>query len=74
MVYANDVLSDLMNGPIRKKLGIIPQNVTWGKSSGEVFAQLSGDFMKPVIDVVDAMLNTKLKVCHVIQFYIMRQG
>lgn len=27
---ANDALSDLMNGPIRKKLGIIPQNVTWG--------------------------------------------
>lgn len=23
-------LSALMNGPIRKKLGIIPQNVTWG--------------------------------------------
>lgn len=23
-------LSELMNGPIRKKLGIIPQNVTWG--------------------------------------------
>uniref|UniRef100_A0A3P9L8Q2 Carboxypeptidase n=1 Tax=Oryzias latipes TaxID=8090 RepID=A0A3P9L8Q2_ORYLA len=23
-------LSQLMNGPIRKKLGIIPQNVTWG--------------------------------------------
>ena len=23
-------LSDLMNGPIRKKLGIIPNNVIWG--------------------------------------------
>lgn len=23
-------LSELMNGAIRKKLGIIPQNVTWG--------------------------------------------
>ena len=25
-----DSLSELMNGPIRKKLGIIPSNVTWG--------------------------------------------
>ena len=23
-------LAQLMNGPIRKKLGIVPQNVTWG--------------------------------------------
>ena len=26
----NDALSELMNGPIRKKLGVIPSNVTWG--------------------------------------------
>jgi len=26
----NDALSALMNGPIRKKLGIIPAHVTWG--------------------------------------------
>ena len=26
----NDALSELMNGAIRKKLGIIPKNVTWG--------------------------------------------
>jgi len=26
----NDVLFALMNGPIRKKLGIIPSHVTWG--------------------------------------------
>jgi len=26
----NDNLSALMNGPIRKKLGIIPSHVTWG--------------------------------------------
>lgn len=25
-----DTLSDLMNGPIRKKLNDIPKNVTWG--------------------------------------------
>jgi len=26
----NDDLSALMNGPVRKKLGIIPSHVTWG--------------------------------------------
>ena len=32
----NDNLSSLMNGPIRKKLGIIPSHVTWG---GMVYAE-----------------------------------
>jgi len=30
----NDDLSALMNGPIRKKLGIIPKHVTWGGVNG----------------------------------------
>ncbi|KAI0236967.1 Retinoid-inducible serine carboxypeptidase [Lamellibrachia satsuma] len=50
-------LSELMNGPIRKKLAIIPSNVTWGAQSQMVFEKQSGDFMKPVIDTVDRMLN-----------------
>ncbi len=62
MVYANDDLVKLMNGPIREKLGIIPDNVTYETQSAEVFSHLSVDFNKPVIDVVDKMLNTKLKV------------
>jgi len=33
----NDNLSSLMNGPIRKKLGIIPSHVTWG---GIVYTEL----------------------------------
>ena len=61
-VHANDALDELMNGPIRKKLGIIPSSVTWGSQSAEVFSALSEDFNKPVIDVVDEMLNTGLKV------------
>ena len=61
-VHANDSLSDLMNGPIRKKLGVIPSNVTWGSQSQDVFAALAGDFNKPVTDLVDEMLNTDLKV------------
>lgn len=27
---ANDALDQLMNGPIREKLKIIPDHVTWG--------------------------------------------
>ncbi|KAF7698291.1 retinoid-inducible serine carboxypeptidase [Silurus meridionalis] len=55
-------LDALMNGPIRKKLGIIPNNVTWGGQSGEVFSSMSGDFMKPVIDIVDELLAAGVNV------------
>jgi serine carboxypeptidase 1 len=54
--YLGDPLDALMNGPIRKKLGVIPANVTWGGQSGAVFAALSLDFMKPVWADVDAAL------------------
>ena len=57
-----DGLSALMNGPIRKKLGIIPENVTWGGQSGEVFVFQAEDFMKPVIADVSKLLNYGLKV------------
>ncbi|KAK3723791.1 hypothetical protein QZH41_007101 [Actinostola sp. cb2023] len=60
-LYA-DTLTTLMNGPIRKKLGIIPANVTWGGQTGEVFAYQSEDFMKPVIDDVSTLLNNGLRV------------
>jgi serine carboxypeptidase 1 len=52
-------LSALMNGPIRKKLGVIPSNVTWGGQSGAVFQAQGGAFMKPVVDGVDALLAGK---------------
>lgn len=55
-------LSELMNGPIRKKLGIIPQNVTWGGQAEEVFSNMAGDFMKPVVDVVDQLLAAGVNV------------
>lgn len=55
-------LSDLMNGPIRKKLGIIPPNVSWGGQSGDVFTYQSIDFMKPVIDDVGLLLDGGLQV------------
>ncbi|XP_020507248.1 retinoid-inducible serine carboxypeptidase [Labrus bergylta] len=55
-------LSELMNGPIRKKLVIIPQNVTWGGQAEEVFSNMAGDFMKPVVDVVDQLLEAGVNV------------
>lgn len=55
-------LAQLMNGPIRKKLGIIPQNVTWGGQAGEVFSNMAGDFMKPVVDIVDQLLDAGVNV------------
>ncbi|XP_041477535.1 retinoid-inducible serine carboxypeptidase-like [Lytechinus variegatus] len=61
-VYANDALSELMNGSIKKKLGI-PDSVVWGGQSGEVFTQQSEDFMKPVISIVDDLItNSNLRV------------
>lgn len=41
-------LFQLMNGPIRKKLGVIPQNVTWGGMNltiSHFFIQLSLFFL-----------------------------
>lgn len=57
-----DSLSDLMNGPIRKKLRIIPDSVTWGGQSEEVFLHMAEDFMKPVIHIVDALLAANVNV------------
>ncbi|XP_006271289.2 retinoid-inducible serine carboxypeptidase isoform X1 [Alligator mississippiensis] len=57
-----DQLSDLMNGPIRKKLKIIPDSVKWGGQSETVFTNMAGDFMKPVIDIVDQLLVANVNV------------
>ncbi|KAI3846094.1 hypothetical protein MKW98_015463 [Papaver atlanticum] len=52
----------LMNGAIKAKLKIIPENVRWGSQSGNVFAALSGDFMKPRINEVDELLKNGVNV------------
>ena len=49
--YAEDPLSALMNGDFKDYLQIIPDNVTWGSQSGDVFDAMNGDFMKPAIDI-----------------------
>ncbi|XP_063816927.1 retinoid-inducible serine carboxypeptidase [Pseudophryne corroboree] len=57
-----DDLDELMNGPIRAKLKIIPESVMWGGQSSEVFANMAGDFMKPVISIVDELLCAGINV------------
>ncbi|CAI0407563.1 unnamed protein product [Linum tenue] len=54
--------SDFMNGPIRKKLKIIPENVTWGGQGGLVFPAMAGDFMRPRIQEVDDLLAKNVSV------------
>nr|XP_015211524.1 PREDICTED: retinoid-inducible serine carboxypeptidase isoform X2 [Lepisosteus oculatus] len=55
-------LSQLMNGPIRDKLKIIPSRVTWGGQASDVFVSMEGDFMKPVVDIVDQLLAAGVNV------------
>lgn len=57
-----DSLSQLMNGPIRKKLKIIPEDCSWGAQSSNVFMNMEGDFMKPVISIVDELLEAGVNV------------
>ncbi|XP_076650148.1 retinoid-inducible serine carboxypeptidase [Halictus rubicundus] len=53
-------LNNLMNGPVKRALNLTMSHKT---QSGVVFDRLQGDFMKPVIDKVELLLNqTDLKV------------
>ncbi|KAL6858752.1 hypothetical protein ACP4OV_017754 [Aristida adscensionis] len=52
----------VMDTVIKEKLGIIPKNFSWGEQSDDVFAALSGDFMKPRIHEVDQLLKLGVNV------------
>ncbi|XP_029671006.1 retinoid-inducible serine carboxypeptidase-like [Formica exsecta] len=53
-------LDSLMNGPVKKALGL---NVTHGNQSTTVYDCLREDFMKPVTNIVEQLLNeTNLNV------------
>lgn len=53
----------LMNGKIRKKLKIIPQNIVWGGQNQSVYESLNGDFMKPEVKTVNKLVSqTSLQV------------
>ncbi|XP_059646786.1 serine carboxypeptidase-like 51 isoform X4 [Cornus florida] len=54
--------ASLMNGPIKEKLKIIPNNVTWGGQGNIVFPAMTGDFMNPRIKEVDELLAQGINV------------
>ncbi|KAL7247954.1 hypothetical protein ACSBR2_002790 [Camellia fascicularis] len=55
-------LYTVMNGPIKQKLKIIPENVTWDGQGAIVFPAMVGDFMKPRIKEVDELLAKGVNV------------
>ncbi|XP_036328275.1 retinoid-inducible serine carboxypeptidase-like isoform X4 [Rhagoletis pomonella] len=58
----DQILEDLMRGPVTEALNITSK-VKWGAQSGITFTRLGTDFMKPVIHIVEQLLNsTDLKV------------
>ena len=61
-VYYQNNLNSFMNTAIRKKLGIIPDNVTWGSQATDTFNYQLEDFMKPAIKSVDYLISKGLKI------------
>ncbi|XP_018790727.1 PREDICTED: retinoid-inducible serine carboxypeptidase-like [Bactrocera latifrons] len=58
----DQILQDLMRGPVHQALNI-SSKVRWGSQSDVTFARLNTDFMKPVIHIVEELLNnTTLQV------------
>lgn len=58
----SDPLVKLMNGPIRKKLGIIPDNVTWGGQSEMVAETQRNDIPSSVLSDVGKLIKGGVKV------------
>ncbi|RDX61164.1 Serine carboxypeptidase-like 51 [Mucuna pruriens] len=58
----DDDIERLLNGIIKKKLKIIPENVTYVLQSMEAFENLEADFMKPRISEVDELLALGVNV------------
>ncbi|XP_022223134.1 uncharacterized protein LOC111074604 [Drosophila obscura] len=58
----DQLLEELIRGPVAETLGI-PSNVKWGSESSSTFDIHRTDFMKPVIHIVNELLEkTPLKV------------
>lgn len=52
-----------MDGPVRKSLGLDDIPIKWGEQSEAVFQAVKVDFMKPVTESVERLLNeTSLEV------------
>ena len=58
----SDPLFKLMNGPIREKLGIIPNNVTWGGQSEMVAETQRNDIPSSVLSDVGKLIRGGVKV------------
>ena len=58
----SDPLVKLMNGPIREKLGIIPDNVTWGGQSELVAETQRDDIPSSVLSDVGKLIRGGVKV------------
>ena len=58
-IYALNI-SDIMNGPIRKKLGIIPDDLIWKRTSSKVYwAQVkSNDLYQDKWPIIDKLLKS----------------
>jgi serine carboxypeptidase 1 len=50
------MLADLMNTEVKTALGL-PEKIVFGSQSSAVFRTLAIDFMKPVVNVVELLLN-----------------
>ena len=61
-VYYQPDLVNFMNTAIRKKLGIIPNNVKWGAQAENLFKYQSDDLLRPAIKEVDYLISQGLKV------------
>ncbi|XP_067624265.1 retinoid-inducible serine carboxypeptidase-like [Eurosta solidaginis] len=58
----DQILDDLMRGPVTRALNVT-SGKRWGSQSSITFTRLQGDFMKPVVHIVEKLLNyTNLKV------------
>lgn len=57
-----DPYGDLMTAQLPGYFGNIPENVEWGSQKDFVLEAMKDDFMKPVIDRVDSLLNDNIKV------------
>ncbi|KAL2331986.1 hypothetical protein Fmac_019567 [Flemingia macrophylla] len=58
----NDDIERLLDGVIKNKLKIIPQNVTYTVHSTDVFENFMADFMKPRVSDVDELLALGVNV------------
>ncbi|XP_044735318.1 retinoid-inducible serine carboxypeptidase-like [Chrysoperla carnea] len=54
---ASDSLNSIMNNEVKKALNL-SSDIYWTESNGQVFSTLGEDFMKPVIHIVEEVLNT----------------